>query len=159
MSGSSDGLPRNQGQGRAPVAGYRETRDKGGFQWRVRAKPGTMSGSSGGLPRNQRQRRDPVVGYRETRDSGRFQWRVTAKPGTTEGSSGGLEGNQGQWRGSVVGYCETRDKGCAPMASFCENRDKCGFQLRVTAKPGTMAGFSGVLLRHQEQRLQWRVTG
>jgi len=52
-----------------------------------------------------------------------------------------------------VGCCETRDKGCAPVAGFCENRDKCGLQWRVTAKPGTRAGLSGGLLGKQRQ---WR---
>ena len=100
----------------------------------------------------RRKCRAPVVGYHETRDKGRLQWWVTAKPGTREGSSGALERNQGQWRGSAVDYCETRDKGCAPVAGFCENRDKCGLQWRVTVKPGTRAGFSGGLMRNEGQR-------
>jgi hypothetical protein len=80
-SGSRGGLVRNQGQKRAPVVGYCETRDKGEVQLWVTAKSGTMASSCGGLLLNQGQRRPPVVGYRETRDNG--------------GSSSGLLRNQG----------------------------------------------------------------
>jgi hypothetical protein len=67
---------QNQGQKRTPVVVYRETRDKGGLQWRVTGQPVTMASPGGGLMQNQGQRRTPVVGYRETGDYGGQQWRV-----------------------------------------------------------------------------------
>ena len=42
---------REQGQMQVPVAGYSETRDNGGLQWRVTATPATKA---------------PVAGYYET---------------------------------------------------------------------------------------------
>jgi hypothetical protein len=125
-----------QRQCRAPVTGYRETRDNGRLQWRVTAKQGTMTSFGGGLLRNQRQRR--------------HQRRVTAKSGTKASTSGGLPRNQGQRRAPVAGYRESRRKGGLQWR-VTGNQGQRRIQWRVTAKPGTKAGSSGGLLRHQEQ--------
>ena len=45
--------------------GYSETRDNGGLQWRVTAKPGIKVGFSGGLLLKQGQWWAPVAGYCE----------------------------------------------------------------------------------------------
>lgn len=63
-----------QRQCRAPVAGYRETRDNGRLQWRVTTKPDTMACFGGGLLRNQGEGWASVVGYCETKGKGGLQW-------------------------------------------------------------------------------------
>ena len=114
------------------MAEFCETRQKGGLQWWVTAKPGTagyceqgkIAVSSGELRRNHGQQQAPVEGYSETRDNCGLQLWVTAKPGTIAGL---------HWRVTT------------------KTRGNVGLKWWVTAKPGTMAGFRGGLLRNQGQ--------